>query len=68
MIKNRRWVWQMYDDQFNEVRSDALCMCGLIWFVYPHKVVRIIAKCDRETIMWVFQPDVPLATKIIPLN
>lgn len=55
MIKNRGWVRQMYDDQFNEVRSDALCMCGLIWYVYPHKVVHI-------------QPDVPLATKILPLN
>lgn len=61
MIKNRGWVRQMYDDQFNEVRSDVLCMCGLIWYVYPHKVVRIIAKCDRETIMWVFSARCPFS-------
>lgn len=61
MIKNRRWVWQMYDDQFNEVRSDTLCMRGLIWFVYPHKVVRIIDKYDRETIMWVFSARCPFS-------
>lgn len=62
MIKNRGWVWQMYDDQFNEVRSETLMRYAcVVWFDYPHKVVRIIAKCDRETIMWVFSARCPFS-------